>query len=238
MTSGEAKEPTGYPRIMPVGDSAVLIEFGPGIDPKVNDAVYILAQMMAGMIYEVVPTYRSLLAGYDPLKTSYDQLHGFLAKFGPKALELERNPGTVRTIEIPVVYGGEEGPDLGTVADHAGISGQEVVDIHSSVSYRVYMLGFAPGFPYLGGLDERIACPRLETPRLRVAAGSVGIAETQTGVYPNESPGGWQIIGRTAVKLFDPVSPLSPPPPMSETGSPALITPGSEVRFVPVESHE
>ena len=134
-------------------------------------------------------------------------------------------------IELPVVYGGEDGPDLETVAEHAGLSTQEVIEIHSGTGYRVYMIGFAPGFPYLGGLDERIACPRLKTPRISVPAGSVGIAESQTGVYPNASPGGWQLIGRTAVKLFDPNV-------NAANASPSLITPGAEVRFVPVDAHE
>ena len=104
--------------------------------------------------------------------------------------------------QIPVAYGGELGPDLDTVAGHAGLDVEEVIAIHSGTDYHVFMLGFAPGFPYLGGMDERIACPRLSTPRTRVPAGSVGIAESQTGVYPNESPGGWQLIGRTPIALF------------------------------------
>jgi KipI family sensor histidine kinase inhibitor len=129
-------------------------------------------------------------------------------------------------VELHVVYGGDDGPDLDSVAEHAGLSAQEVIDIHSGIDYHVYMIGFAPGFPYLGGLDEHIATPRLKTPRISVPAGSVGIAESQTGVYPNASPGGWQLIGRTAVPLFDVTKP-----------SPSLITPGTKVRFISVESH-
>jgi KipI family sensor histidine kinase inhibitor len=135
--------------------------------------------------------------------------------------------GESRIVELPVVYGGEDGPDLESVAEHADLSVQEVIDIHSGVDYRVYMIGFAPGFPYLGGLDQRIATPRLKTPRISVPAGSVGIAESQTGVYPNASPGGWQLIGRTASVLFDVTK-----------SSPSLITPGSKVRFFPVQSHD
>ena len=130
-------------------------------------------------------------------------------------------------MHIPMAYGGEHGPDLGDVADHNGLSPQDVIDIHSGTGYRVFMLGFAPGFPYLGGMDERIACPRLQTPRVRVPAGSVGIAESQTGVYPNDSPGGWRIIGRTPVKLFDP-----------NAEPPAAILPGSKVVFDPVSESE
>jgi KipI family sensor histidine kinase inhibitor len=128
-----------------------------------------------------------------------------------------------RVFELPVAYWGEHGPDLATVAQHNGISEDEVIRIHSSTAYRVYMLGFSPGFPYLGGMDSRIACPRLKTPRTRVPAGSVGIAESQTGVYPNASPGGWQLIGRTPVRLFDPAQ-----------APPSVLQPGHFVRFAAV----
>ena len=224
-----------YPRILPVGDSAVLIEFGSEIDPEVNGRVYALASLVEAAghaaVLELVPTYRSLLVQYDPLVNDYGQMLRFLDDM---VSGIDDSPGLAAEpdiIELPVVYGGEDGPDLETVAEHAGLSAQEVIEIHSGTGYLVYMIGFAPGFPYLGGLDERIACPRLKTPRVKVPAGSVGIAESQTGVYPNSSPGGWQLIGRTAVKLFDPH--------VTTTGaSPSLITPGSEVRFVPVKSHD
>jgi len=223
---------TSFPRVVPAGDSAILVELGSEIDPVVNDRVYALAnaieQSDIHAVIELVPTYRSVLVSYDPLFAGYsemlERIEGVLdAQSGSsEALGFES-----RIVELPVVYGGDDGPDIDNVAEVAGISRQEVIDIHSGVDYRVYMIGFAPGFPYLGGLDERIATPRLKTPRISVPAGSVGIAESQTGVYPNASPGGWQLIGRTAVKLFD-----------VEKSSPSLITPGSKVRFVPVESHE
>lgn len=132
-----------------------------------------------------------------------------------------------RIVSIPVLYGGEVGPDLEYVAKHHGISPEEVIQIHSKNDYLVYMIGFAPGFPYLGGLDERIATPRKKTPRLQIAAGSVGIAGNQTGVYPLETPGGWQIIGRTPRKLFLP-----------NQSPPTLLQSGDTIRFVPITPEE
>ena len=220
------------PKVLPVGDAAVLVEFGDSIEPEVNDRVYAFAASVTAAdidgVEELVPTYRSLLVNYDLQKVTYEEMTARLedltqAAEGP-ADTAER--GSV-IVHIPVAYGGEYGPDLGDVADHNRLSSQEVIDIHSGTGYRVFMLGFAPGFPYLGGMDERIACPRLQTPRVRVPAGSVGIAESQTGVYPNDSPGGWRIIGRTPVKLFDP-----------KAEPPAAILPGSKVVFDPVSESE
>lgn len=222
---------TDSPKILPAGDSAVLVEFGEVIDPDVNSRVYALfdsvEKSLGDKVIEMIPTYRSLLVVYNPIEITIgemsDQVGGLL-----DGIQGESDSSVTREIiELPVVYGGEDGPDLYHVAEHAGISPQEVIDIHSGTGYLVYMLGFAPGFPYLGGLDERIACPRLTTPRVKVPAGSVGIAESQTGVYPNASPGGWQLIGRTAVPLFD-----------VQRENPSLIKPGAEVRFVPVDSHD
>ncbi|MDA1279262.1 MAG: 5-oxoprolinase subunit PxpB [Chloroflexi bacterium] len=221
------------PRIVPVGDSAVLIEFGSGITVDLNTQVYSLADRIDSIanpaVTELVPTYRSLLVHYNPLEARYGEMVKLLSELIASSGDTGMSETTVaqNVVELPVVYGGEDGPDLGFVAEHAELSPEEVVAIHSGVGYRVYMIGFAPGFPYLGGLDERIACPRLKTPRISVPAGSVGIAEAQTGVYPNASPGGWQIIGRTAIPLFD-----------VKKASPSLITPGAEVRFVPVDSHD
>jgi len=222
---------TVSPRILPAGDSAILVEFGEVIDPVVNSRVYALfdavEKSLGDKVVEMIPTYRSLLVVYNPVEITFgeisEQVGGLL-----DGIQGDSETSTTREIiELPVIYGGEDGPDLDHVAEHAGISTQEVIDIHSGTGYLVYMLGFAPGFPYLGGLDERIACPRLTTPRVKVPAGSVGIAESQTGVYPNESPGGWQLIGRTAVPLFD-----------VQRENPSLIKPGAEVRFVPVDSHD
>ena len=220
------------PKVLPVGDSAVLVEFGDSIEPEVNDRVYAFAASVtsAGIagVEELVPTYRSLLVNYDLHKVTYEDLAVRLEDL-TQAAEGPADTGSRGSVivHIPVAYGGEYGPDLEDVGDHNGLSSQEVIDIHSGTGYRVFMLGFAPGFPYLGGMDERIACPRLQTPRVRVPAGSVGIAESQTGVYPNDSPGGWRIIGRTPVKLFDP-----------NAEPPAAILPGSKVVFDPVSESE
>lgn len=221
-----AKEP---PRYVPVGDAAILIEFGDRIDEAVNRRVRSLAATLAqeplhGLI-EAVPTYRSLLLHYDPLHLDYVTLERWarerLEQSGALALPEPRQ------VEIPTVYGGPYGPDLNFVARHNGLSAQEVIRIHSGTAYPVFMIGFTPGFPYLGGVDAAIAAPRLETPRTQVPAGSVGIAGQQTGVYPLASPGGWRIIGRTPLRLFDP-----------HTDPPALLAPGDRVRFVPILEEE
>ena len=133
----------------------------------------------------------------------------------------------VRLIEIPTIYGGEYGPDIEFVAEHANLSKDDVIKIHSGTDYLVYMMGFIPGFTYLGGLDERIATPRLKSPRLKIDAGSVGIAANQTGMYPLESPGGWQLIGRTPLKLFD-----------DTKEPPVFIQAGDYIRYVPIDQKE
>ena len=224
---------TQYPRIIPASDSALLIEFGDSIDYTINARVYALQRVIetsdiAPAVEEFIPSYRSLLVEYDSSKFSHAEMHDRVAHL------VERNTETTASIidgdeqirQIPVAYGGEYGPDLETVADYAGLSVDDVTSIHSGTDYHVFMLGFAPGFPYLGGMDERIACPRLATPRTLVPAGSVGIAESQTGVYPNASPGGWQLIGRTPMALFD-----------VNTDPPVAMLPGNKVNFVPI-SHE
>ncbi|MBT3994250.1 MAG: 5-oxoprolinase subunit PxpB [Chloroflexi bacterium] len=231
MATNEASGTT-YPRLVPAGDSAIVIELGSEIDPNVNDQIYSLVKTveMAGLeaVRELVPTYRSLLVSYDPLVSRFVEMNERLAELVDRSKDRpDKEAEQARIVELPVVYGGDDGPDLDSLAEHTNLSVQEVIDIHSGIDYRVYMIGFAPGFPYLGGLDQRIAMPRLKTPRVSVPAGSVGIAESQTGVYPNASPGGWQLIGRTLAKLFD-----------VSSKSPSLITPGSKVRFVSVKSHD
>ncbi|MDE0592980.1 MAG: 5-oxoprolinase subunit PxpB [Dehalococcoidia bacterium] len=223
---------TTYPRLASAGDSAIVIELGSEIDPSVNDQVYSLLKTVETAdleaVRELVPTYRSLLVNYDPLVSRFVEMNERLSELVDLSLDqANHEPEQAHIVEVSVVYGGNDGPDLESLAEHVNLSVQDVIEIHSSIDYRVYMIGFAPGFPYLGGLDQRIAMPRLKTPRVSVPAGSVGIAESQTGVYPNASPGGWQLIGRTLSQLFDVSSP-----------SPSLITPGSKVRFVPVESHD
>ncbi len=222
-----------YPRIIPASDSTLLIEFGDSIDYTINAQVYALqreieASDIANAVEEFIPSYRSLLVEYDAAKFSHAEMQDSVAGLVENAASTTDSPVDAgqETRQIPVAYGGEYGPDLETVAQHAGLSVDEVISIHSGTDYHVFMLGFAPGFPYLGGMDERIACPRLATPRTLVPAGSVGIAEAQTGVYPNASPGGWQLIGRTPMALFD----VNADPPVA-------MLPGNKVNFVPI-SHE
>lgn len=213
-------------RYLPFGDAALVVELGDTINLEINRKVVafndaILKAEIHG-VEELVPTYRSLLVRYDPLKTSYEQLV-FRVKDLEATLEVSAVKVVGRKVTVPVVYGGEYGPDLGHVAKCHGLTEEQVVRLHSEREYRVYMLGFVAGFPYLGEVADQIATPRLETPRLKVPAGSVGIAEKQTGIYPCEAPGGWQIIGRTTIKLFDPLQ--QPPTPLSS---------GDTVKFKPI----
>lgn len=217
-------------KYLPVGDRAVLVEFGNSISPDINLRVHALDKAISKLrlqgVEECVPTYRSLLVYYDPLKTNYEQL-----VFRLKDLEGRVDEFTVaarkRLVEVPVVYGDEYGPDLGYVAQYHSLDEEEVIRLHSGREYMVYMIGFVAGFPYLGEVADEIATPRLKTPRLHVPAGSVGIAEKQTGVYPRESPGGWQIIGRSPLRLFD-----------VKRHPPALIQPGETVKFKPIGKGE
>jgi KipI family sensor histidine kinase inhibitor len=212
--------------IQPVGDSALLVSLGERIDPAINQRVHALARRLSEAkiagLEECVPGYATLLVHYDPSACSYPDLLSQVRRFIDQPDEI--HDWQPREIEIPVVYGGENGPDLAFIAEHCGLSEAEVIRLHSSADYTVYMMGFMPGFPYLGGLDRRIAAPRLATPRSRVPAGSVGIAGEQTGVYPLESPGGWRLIGRTRFNLFDPGS-----------ENPFLLAPGDKVRFVSIQ---
>ena len=216
-------------RFLLTGDSALSVEFGNEISEAMsrNIRAYKTLLEKAGIpgIVETVPTYRSLMVYYDPLVIRYGPLREKLEQLLSEMGEAEIAPGPV--LEIPVLYGGEMGPDLPFVAENAGLSEEEVVRIHSSAEYLIYMLGFTPGFAYLGGMDERIAAPRLRQPRVRIPAGSVGIAGTQTGVYPIDSPGGWQLIGRTPVKMYDP-----------DRGKPILPEAGQYIRFSPVTQEE
>ncbi len=220
-----------FPRVVPAGDSAILIELGSEVDPEISSRVFALTDLMrdAGLNsgLEILPTYRSVLVYYDPFVSSYAEMLDAVNGVIERLAEPANVKSSLKIVEIPVVYGGEDGPDLPFVAEHAGMTEDSVIQLHSETDYRVYMLGFSPGFPYLGGLDERIAAPRLKTPRVSVPAGSVGIAELQTGVYPNAGPGGWRIIGRTSLTLFD-----------VNSSTPSLITPATEVRFIPVDHHD
>jgi KipI family sensor histidine kinase inhibitor len=215
---------TSSPRIRDAGDSALLLELDAVIDADVNARAIAIAAAVesAGIpgVRAVVPTYRSVAVFFDPLATDVTLVTHALRTLqqGPLAAR------TGRTVEVPVVYGGADGPDLEDLAQRVGTSVQDVVERHASVEYRVFMLGFLPGFAYMGTVDETIAAPRRATPRVKVPAGSVGIAGRQTGIYPHESPGGWQLIGRTPVEVFDPAR--TPP---------SIFAPGDRVRFVPTK---
>lgn len=192
-------------KVLPVGERAILVEFGDDISPDLQAQVAALAQLLEddphAALAEWVPTYRSLLIYYDPQLAPYGQLAAWLEESLGRAQV--KAPAPARRVTIPVLYGGAMGPDLEAVAAHTGLNSRQLIELHQAPDYLVYMLGFLPGFPYLGGLDPRLYTPRLSTPRTRVAAGSVGIADKQTGIYPLSSPGGWQLIGRTPLRLFD-----------------------------------
>jgi len=218
----------------PLGDCGILIRLGERIDEEVHQQVAALSAHLdehrfPGML-EQVPAFTSVAVYYDPVAVSRQPLEGG-APASPYARACARltellsgapvtRPPHPRLIEIPACYGGSLGPDLAFVAEHNGLTGDEVVRIHLECEYRVHMIGFAPGFPYLGGMSDRIAAPRRASPRVAVPAGSVGIAGAQTGVYPVETPGGWQLIGRTPLTLFRPGD-----------DPPTLLRMGDHVRF-------
>ena len=192
-------------RYLTAGDSALVMEFGNEISEAVNEKVramsYILEQEKPEGLRENMPTYRSLMVHYDPMNQSFQAMTQQLQNLEEKLNDITLPPPMVT--EIPTLYGGEYGPDLPDVAAHAGLSPEEVIDLHIEPEYLIYMLGFTPGFPYLGGMNPQIAAPRLEQPRTKIRGGSVGIAGPQTGIYSVDSPGGWRLIGWTPVKLYD-----------------------------------
>lgn len=199
-------------KIFPLSDSAITIDFGNVIDEKINDKVMQLFRLCTenlfiGMV-EAMPAYASLTIFYDVIKVrnatpSFETAFSFVENYLIKTLQSVDNQveNILRLIEIPVIYDGE---DLAFVAESNNLSIEEIIEIHTTPTYRVFMMGFLPGFAYMGGLDARIATPRKATPRTKVPVGSVGIAGNQTGIYPSESPGGWQLIGRTELQLYTP----------------------------------
>lgn len=210
------------------GDRAIVMEFGNEINKDINAKIRSTMAAIDGNIegiVEMTPTYRSITIVYEPEKLSYSDLVEQLKKY--ESVSSSDGEEKVNLIEIPTLYGGEYGPDMDFVKSNAGLSEEEVVKIHAGTDYLVYMLGFAPGFTYLGGMDERIATPRLKSPRLKIEAGSVGIAGSQTGMYPSESPGGWQLIGRTPLKLYNP-----------EAEPPVFIQAGDYIRYVSIDEEE
>lgn len=216
-------------KIKPAGDSAILIEFGNEINPEINKrisaTIHLIKHQQIEGIVDIIPAFCSLLISYDPRAIAYDSLISRLKKLLKIEVSLEDNE-TIIT-EIPVCYGGSFGPDISNVAKNAGLTEEEVKEIHTGSDYLIYMLGFLPGFTYLGGLDEKIHTPRLANPRVKIPAGSVGIGGSQTGIYPLESPGGWQLIGKTPVKTYDPNRDI-----------PILFEAGQYIRFVEISEEE
>ena len=213
--------------IREAGDSGMLLELEEAIDAGVNAraiaiAAAIRAEALAG-VRDVVSTYRTVAVHFDPLRVGIEAVHEAMARASTAAA----TDVTGKTVDVPVQYGGEAGPDLLELAQFANLGPQAAIDLHSRTPYRVFMLGFLPGFAYMGGVDARIAMPRRDTPRMRVPTGSVGIAGQQTGVYPRESPGGWRLIGRTNARVFEARRP-----------EPCLFAPGDIVRFTSEEGLE
>ena len=220
--------------IEPLAEDALLLRFGDTIDPAINARVHAATRALRDAalpgVVDIAPAYASLLLRFDPLQTETDQLAAMLS--GIIGSATAANPASTRTdesgiIEIPVCYGGEFGPDLDTVAAHAGLSRDDVIARHTAAVYSVAMLGFAPGFPYLLGLDPALHVPRRANPRTRVPAGSVAIGGAQTGIYPRELPGGWNLIGRMPATLFD-----------ARQQTPCLLAPSDRVRFRAIDAGE
>jgi len=217
------------PRFLLAGDRGLLVEFGASIDPKINQKVrqifLSLEKTPIDGVVEIIPTYRSILIFYNPLLSNPERLKQEIVEREHSLDKWEIPPPEI--IEIPVCYGDDFGPDLTFVAQHNNLTPEEVIQIHTSGTYLIYMIGFTPGFPFLGGLSEKLFTPRLENPRQLVPAGSVGIANNQTGIYSVDSPGGWQLIGKTPIKLFDPTS-----------SSPFLLKTGNYLRFTSISTQK
>jgi inhibitor of KinA len=221
-------------KLHPMGDQAVLIEIGEEITLEIHDKIKQISSCLNNLqdkwFIEYIPAFTTITVFYDPMiifreyttkKSPYEFVCNELNQLLSAVTTSEQDE--TRTIHIPVCYEQELAPDIEVVAKTNQLSPQEVIEIHSSGEYTVYMIGFAPGFPYIGGMSEQIATPRKETPRLRIPAGSVGIAGKQTGVYPLETPGGWQVIGRTPLKLFQPNEEI-----------PSLLRAGDKIKFIPI----
>lgn len=219
--------------LSPLGDAAIIIELGKMIENNTHENVQhvfsYFDQHSPDWLIECIPAFTTVTLIYDPIKASrvnrdsypYQIVSEYISETMKTLDKVQSESG--RTVLIPVCYGGELGPDLEFVAEHNKLSPEEVISLHSDSEYLVYMIGFAPGFPYIGGMSEKIAAPRISSPRLKIPAGSVGIAGSQTGIYPIETPGGWQLIGQTPLKLFQP-----------ERKSPSLLKAGDVIRFKPI----
>lgn len=216
-------------RVVAAGDSAILIQFQQEISEEVNRRISATVQLIKMQqiegIVDMIPAYASLLVEYNPLVIRYEELFRrlrSLVKMDTRVESMEK-----KVWEIPVCYGGNFGPDLDFVSEKSSLTVEEVIEKHSSIDYLIYMLGFLPGFTYLGGLPEALHTNRLDSPRLRIPAGSVGIGGSQTGVYPVDSPGGWRLIGKTPVKMYDPLK-----------KEPILTRAGEYIRFCPISLKE
>ena len=212
-------------RYRPFGDTGLLLEYGHQISPVIHEKVMAMTRAVKKTsingLKAVIPTYTSILLLYEPGLTNPDQLSRSIENLA-NVLDV-RDMVPPKEIRIPVCYEGEFALDMADLSSTCGISPEEVIQIHSSLEYLIYMVGFTPGFAFLGGLDPRLYSPRLKTPRTKVPKGSVGIANSQTGIYSIDSPGGWKIIGRTPLTLFDP-----------QRSDPFLYKPGDQIKFIPI----
>lgn len=215
--------------IIPAGDAVLLVAFDERLDAAINARVVWCAeelrQAQVPGVRDIVPAFHSIAVYFDPLRTDVDRLTGRLETTAAASRSATVTTRPVR--EVPVCYGGIYGPDLEAMGEATGLPAEEIIRLHAAPEYRVFMVGFTPGFAYMGPVDPRIAVPRRATPRVRVPVGSVGIAGQQTGIYPSETPGGWMLIGRTPVRPFQPAR-----------REPFLLKPGDAVRFVPIDADE
>lgn len=215
--------------LYPLGERGVVLEYGTSIHPSIQKKIQLVSSFFeknqpAWMI-EFIPAFTTITILYDPMRLTYNEACAVI-KSCISTID-HSGPSEPRMIDIPVCYGGQMGPDIENVAKYNGLTTDEVIQIHSSGDYLVYMIGFSPGFPYIGGLSEKIATPRKESPRSKIPARSVGIAGLQTGIYPIETPGGWQLIGRTPTELFLP-----------SRKEPSLLRAGDRIRFIPITIEE
>ena len=211
------------------GDRGVIVSFGNEIKKEIHyivrDYMHLITEENYDFVEEVIPSYTSVLINYKPEIINFNDLEDVLIELNKKVKV--KSKSDINIIHIPVIYGGDYGPDIEFVAEYNNITQEEVIQIHSERNYLIYMLGFTPGFSFLGGMSDKIATPRLDEPRTKIKAGSVGIAGSQTGIYPIESPGGWRLIGRTPIKLFSP-----------EEENPVLLKMGDYIKFEPINEEE